>query len=258
MALIGGVIRNNSHVALAFANACITGTLNCASTDGYGIWNATWGYEGINVTASAGGFYPTSVNFTSADVAYFSDYGQNGYWKIIELTPQPAPPCCFAGHTLIHMADGSLKLIADVAVGEYVIGRDGEINRVIGVEEPFLGARQLYSINRGEPFVTCEHPFLSETGWSSIDPAALKAEGGDLPVHKLVVGEVLLAAATVRIPALIASTLTKAEIRIENRRVVSLDGHDADAGNTVYNLRLDGNHTYIANGFIVHNKPSSH
>jgi intein/homing endonuclease len=37
-------------------------------------------------------------------------------------------------------------------------------------------------------------------------------------------------------------------------RLESAVPQDGDPFTTVYNLRLDGNHTYFANGYLVHNK----
>ncbi len=256
MSLIGGVIRNSTnHVSLAFASACLTGTFQCAGTDGYGVWNADWGYEGVNVTASAGGFYPKSVNVTSADIAWFPDYASYGYWKIIELDPQPTPPSsCFSGDTLIHMADGSTKPIFAIMPGELVIGRNGAISRVTDVERPKLGDRRLYSINGSAPFVTAEHPFQSTYDWCAIDPLATVAENQSLRVSRLVVGSELMVARAVRIPAYAGEIFGPAELDMASVRVGRLDGYRAEPDTVVYNLLLDGDHTYIANGYVVHNK----
>lgn len=256
MSLIGGVIRNaQSHVALPFANACLTGTFDCASTDGYGIWNAAWGYEGVSVTASAGGYYEKAVNFTSADVAWYPAYGTYGYWKVIELDPKPPEPdSCFTGDTRVTMADGSTKPIADVSVGELVVGLNGAISRVVAIERPMLGERRLYAVNDSAPFFTAEHPFLTENGWGAIDPAATAAENAALPVRPLRVGTILRVARSVRVPATVGGVLDRAEMQLADVPVTALRAVEGDPWRVVYNLLLDGDHTYIANGFLVHNK----
>jgi hypothetical protein len=46
------------------------------------------------------------------------------------------------------------------------------------------------------------------------------------------------------------------EVLVETR-FAALDSttpHDGDPSMIVYNLRLDGNHTYFANNYLVHNK----
>ncbi len=257
MSLIGGVIRrSDTHVPLVFANACLTGSFNCASTDGNGIWNADWGYEGVNVTCSAGaGFHNKSVNFTSADIAYYPAYGINGYWKIVELDPQPIPPTsCFTGGTEITLGDGSSRPIEEIRVGDRVLGSEGTVNAVLGIETPDLGARRLYSLNGCDPFVTGEHPFLTETGWRCIDTDALRAEGSALEVAPLSVGDRVVSLSAVKV-------LTGAAGDVASPLLVAQPLHAiaasyADPGTTVYNLLLDGDHTYVANGFVVHNKGS--
>jgi len=102
-------------------------------------------------------------------------------------------------------------------------------------------------------------PMLAPTGIvCPFDPAPLKAEHVELPVRRLDLGCVLLAARAIRIPATVGGVLERAEFDVEEVRVTSLDGSHTDVGSMVYNLLLDGDHTYIANGFVVHNKGGSH
>ena len=84
------------------------------------------------------------------------------------------------------------------------------------------------------------------------------AENGALHVNRLVVGSVVMSARSIRVPALVGGLLDRADIEIEPVVVARLEGEDADPGTIVYNLLLDGDHTYIANGYLVHNKTSSH
>lgn len=261
MALIGGVIRNSqTHTTLAFASACITGTFDCATTDGYGIWNALWGYEGVSVNHHGGGFFDKAVNYTSSDIAWFPAYGSYGYWKVVEIDPRPpdSSSSCFTGETLIQMADGSLKPIADVMPGEFVVGRNGEVNRVLDIERPRLAGRRLIGINGSPPFVTAEHPFLTDRGWAAIDPAATALENPRLEVQRLVVGSVVVTARTVHVPVFAGGVLDRADLDLEPVGITSLTEWGADPATVVYNLLLDGDHSYVANGFIVHNKTSSH
>lgn len=263
MALMGGVIRNAStHATLAFANACITGTLTCYSTDGSGIWNnlrdnATTGYEGISITCSAGGFNPATVNLVSSDIAFYPGIGY-GYWKVVELTLAPVPETCFTGDTMVTMADGSSKPIALVTVGDHVLGRDGSINRVHAIDTPELGERRLYAFNGGAPFITHEHPLLTGRGWAAINPAATADENPSLAVETLVVGDTLFRLVAAKVPAMATGPADTAEVELATEPLASIVPHVADPATQLYNLLLDQDHTYFANGYLVHNKTSTH
>ncbi len=141
------------------------------------------------------------------------------------------------------MADGTMKVIEEILIGESVIGKNGAINSVISIERPELGARKIYSINNEKHFVTAEHPFLSIEGWKSIDPLATLAENPNLQVGNLQLGDVIY-----------TGQYTKKSIQWGSVIVNRIEAAYADPNLSVYNLILDGNNTYIANGFIVHNK----
>jgi hypothetical protein len=142
---------------------------------------------------------------------------------------------CFVEDTRVTLSDGSTKYIRDIVVGDRLLGEAGSVNTVIGIEQPSLGDRLLYAINGGEPFVTSEHPFMTTDGWKSIDPSATREENAELTAGKLVVGDTLVT-------------------EHGNILITSIVGHNGNPEQTLYNLLLDGGHTYYANGFLVHNK----
>ncbi|MCH2535262.1 MAG: hypothetical protein MK008_12530 [Bdellovibrionales bacterium] len=145
---------------------------------------------------------------------------------------------CFTAETKVIMDDGSLKEISKVEIGDRVIGENGQINNVIGLEVPKLGTRYLFSLNGGPFFVTAEHPFKTLRGWTSFDPSMTDHENPNLVSRK---------------PMDIGDTLLRFDNEIEY-----LNGYQLKTDNKemrVYNLLLDGNNTYYANGYLVHNKP---
>jgi hypothetical protein len=148
--------------------------------------------------------------------------------------------CCFVAGTKVTMADGSIKNIEDVQLGEQLIGKDDCINTVMNFIRPVLGDRKLVSINGSDPFVTDDHPlFVRGFGWKSFDPAATKKKYkvfSETGVGQLQVGDVI-------------ETLDKVGLLVE-----SLESHTGDFDLQVYNFELDGNHTYIANNLVAHNK----
>jgi hypothetical protein len=171
-----------------------------------------------------------------------------------------APPtgrggnCCFTGDTRITLSDGSETPIALVRKGDLVLGRSGQPNRVVGIERPLLGGRKLYALNGGVPFVTAEHPFLTEAGWKAIDPEATAAENPYLVVGRLAVKDVLLRLQGCAVAVGSSGYGESIEVVLEPISLVSLKARHADPATPLYNLLLDGDHAYFANGLIVHNK----
>lgn len=161
---------------------------------------------------------------------------------------------CFIAGTRIAMADGTSRPIELVGFGDLVLGEHGAVSRVIGVETPLLGSRMLYGLNGSEPFVTAEHPFMTAAGWKSIDPNATYAEQPNLPVHHLQVGDTLVELAELRVPAVVGGMLEPAGIQTRRVAVSSIIPTTAAPSTQLYNLLLDGNHTYFANDLLVHNK----
>jgi hypothetical protein len=160
---------------------------------------------------------------------------------------------CFTGSTLIAMADGSSKRISDVVLGDRVIGMEGRPNVVLEIERPVLGTRALYAVNGGDHFVTAEHPIMTTHGWKSIDPAATALEVPSLRVDALRTGDVVLHSRSAHMTGGGSGTLLT-RLELDQLTVDRLTSTTADAATPLYNLRLDGDHTYVANGFVVHNK----
>jgi len=169
--------------------------------------------------------------------------------------------CCFTGETEILLADGSVRAIRDVRVGDRVVGENGEINNVVAIETPMLGDRKLYGFDDGPAFVTAEHPFKTRDGWKSIDPEATFAETGHFRVDALTEGDdlvVLASVSTLALPMAANSGMTapchETVIETAFRAIVRITEREGEATRTVFNLQLDGNHTYFANNCLVHNK----
>ena len=164
-----------------------------------------------------------------------------------------AAKCCFSGDTPVLMADGTVRPIARIRAGDRVMNRSGRANLVIGLEAVPLAGRRLYAINELTPFFTGEHPFLAPGGWKAADPTAAAREVRLLRITPMQTGDLLVAArhgmaesqgATALAPRLILGV----------ERIVTLRSVRPDTDLTVFNLLLDGDHSYVANGFIVHNK----
>ena len=117
------------------------------------------------------------------------------------------------------------------------LGENNTASMVVDFDRPKLGNRKLYSINDDSYFVTSEHPFRTADGWKSIDPNATLAEGVYVEVKKLEVDDIL--------------TLFD---KYGKMKVLSIKATNSDLETQLYNFKLNGSHTYYANGFLVHNK----
>ncbi|MDA0701840.1 MAG: Hint domain-containing protein [Proteobacteria bacterium] len=156
---------------------------------------------------------------------------------------------CFAAGTKVALAGGGERRIEEVRIGDRVLGRDGAINTVTGIERPRLGGRLLYGFNGGPAFVTAEHPFWTAEGWKAIDPTATARENPRLRVGALAVGD--------RVAVAVISGLTPVSYapgRAQDIGIEAIASVRADPDTVVYNLLLDGDHTYFADGYLVHNK----
>ena len=149
------------------------------------------------------------------------------------------------------MADGSERPIEEIEVGDSVLGSNGGVNLVLDVKRPELGDRLLYALNDDDYFVTAEHPFLTTAGWKTIDPE------GALLRHRvdatdLRVGDHMFAADARPVDGVCANVLTATALKTVE--LVRMESRADDASLTVYDLTVDGDHTYFANGYVVHNR----
>ncbi|MCX6754028.1 MAG: Hint domain-containing protein, partial [Candidatus Nomurabacteria bacterium] len=141
---------------------------------------------------------------------------------------------CFTSDTKVLMADGTNKNIQDVKIGDVLKGESTD-NKVLGLQRPQLSERRLYSFNGGRYFVTAEHPLKTIDGWKSIDPKKTDEENIGITVTELKVGDTLIT-------------------EDGNVLLQTIDSKSDKADTQLYNFNLDGDHTYYADGYLVHNK----
>jgi len=192
-----------------------------------GDWNSTPGSPGVDPTEGSYSWRedPPPPDNTSAE------------------TTHKCSSCCFAAGTRILMADGSLKAIEAVAIGDKVAafdeaGKTRIIGEVMTLESPIRD--HLTTITFADEktlHLTDEHPLYTREGWASIDPEFT------LKHHQM---------------------QTK-RLRVGNEVFGSDDNwHKITAMSTVlsdvkvYNLsRVLPGETFFADGFLAHNKPDS-
>jgi hypothetical protein len=162
-------------------------------------------------------------------------------------------PCFLAG-SLVAMADGTLKAIQDVRVGDAVVGAFGEINIVLALHRPLLGSRRMCRIN-DEHSTTAHHPHVSlDRGFYCADPRTLDedtygrvhtvinaaGEQVELYLHGLQKG---------RVQQLVEGVVLKT---LDGSRAVhTIALYDLPADTQLYNLVVGGSHTYHVEGYAV-------
>ena len=162
-----------------------------------------------------------------------------------------AAPTCFSAGTRITLSNHDEKYIEDVVVGDEVLGWDGEKltpGLVVAIDHRHtvgshadackaLGdAPSLYTINETGIEFTPEHPFLTKDGWKALVPDIRQEPFLSQQEPKsLTVGDFILR-------------------NEEWEEITEIRTVRSDADETVYNITVEGLHSYVADGIIVHNK----
>jgi hypothetical protein len=262
MPYLGGTITNTTGVGIWNASARTPGVLQAASADVNGNW--IWDPNVLGVKFVGQPLQFGAVNYISKTVNIPPpNQPDGGVWMTValELDPnRPQPTTCFVKNAMVTLHNGSEKPISDVVVGDHVLGHNGEINQVIGLDRTILGDRLLYSLNGGDFFVTAEHPFyIEEIGWVSIDPNATLLENPDLRVNRLTTGNAVVKLMLVleyekahRSGEVLLAD--KAKLLLNSEVITKINSKKADYDEPLFNLLLDGNNTYFVNKYLVHNK----
>lgn len=181
-----------------------------------------------------------TIYSTKNEIVYSRDVQQNYASSDFEVLPRTRRRSCFDPNALVKMADGSTKRIADIVIGDKVLSGNGkDINNVIGIEEVPLENRKMYKFNNTWAFVSEEHPILTNKGWAAFNPTSWAVE--DEFVGKL---------------ALIDIGTEVAKYDGTYEKIETIEAVDMDSEYLIYNLMLDGDHTYIVEDYVVHNKKS--
>ena len=159
---------------------------------------------------------------------------------------------CFLAGSPVSLADGSVKPIEEVAIGDLLVGAFGETNPVLALQRVYVGSSTMYKIN-GEHDTTDHHPHVSpDKQFYTPEPAMIgdvygkshAVIGPDGPtmmqLHGLKKGRVQ----TLQIGQPLKT--------IEGSRVVNtLEAYNLPPETPLYNLVVGGSHTYHVNGYAV-------
>ena len=168
--------------------------------------------------------------------------------------PPPKPGhCCFDPDAKVLMADLTWKAIKDVAEGDEVLGNDGEVNKVVRNNKVIVGDRKMMQFKGKSFYTTDDHLFLTEKGWKTWDPNHVMH---DVKTRnkEFLVGENQFKSIdkddTVKVYDLVDGQLSYQFVPYADIEPVA---HDFDPNYEVHDLSLEGNLTYIVEGFVAHN-----
>ena len=167
----------------------------------------------------------------------------------VTLIPPPRPDqeeniniCCFAGDTLVTLADLTTKRIDAVRVGDKVLSyneitNEQVISEVVAITSPTKNNIVKFSLSNGTIVeATTEHPFWEvNKGWSSYSPPATLRDH-KMKVVKIEEGDILL---------------TQEGVEVQ---IVGMELDLNREYEQVHNIKLEGHYTYYANGIVVHNE----
>jgi len=166
-------------------------------------------------TPDTTGSYP-DVRFEVTDSLYID------YEIIIIIARRSGPGPCFLAGTPILMSNGSTKPIEDIKVDDMILAYDVDSGKIIEdkVSEVFIHDADNYLIINNELKATPNHPVYSNGEW--------------VEIGTLKIGDKLL------------------NSKSEYQEIKTIKRVKADV--RVYNFEVNPYHTYIANGYVVHNK----
>jgi hypothetical protein len=162
-------------------------------------------------------------------------------------------PCFLAG-SLVTLADGTQKVIEEIAVGDFLLGAFGEVNEVLALHRPLLGSYYMIHIN-GDHYTSAHHPHVTaDKQFICAEPAVVDNEtyGREHTVLNAAGEEelrMLHGLKKGRVQRLETGMALK--VVDGSRLVESIERADMPADTQLYNLVVGGSHTYHVDGYAV-------
>jgi hypothetical protein len=155
---------------------------------------------------------------------------------------------CLAPWTLISMFDGSYKKVKDIVIGDRVKSMYG-FNTVTKIATPVVTTRLVAINDSDDYFATETHPFMTNNGWGTFNVESLK-NGKPVEYSKILEDNNGKDLVEINIDSKLAKI---ANNQIEYLNVDKLKFKEV-SNFTVYRLSVDGDHTYVSNDLVSHNK----
>ena len=152
--------------------------------------------------------------------------------------------CCFDPNAKVLMKDGTWKKISEVKVGDQVMGVDHTVNNVVGTKTTIVADRKMIKIDGYDFYSTDDHLFLTNNGWKTWRPDRLIDNNRD--------NAIFLEGKNRFVPLNYQDILVMHD-GYAHYSDLKIEEHDFDSEYILHDLHLDGNQSYIIEGFIVHN-----
>jgi hypothetical protein len=162
---------------------------------------------------------------------------------------------CFLEGSFVTMADGSLKPIEAVEIGDKVLGAFGEHNTVLALHRPMLGAGCIMNINN-EHKTTTHHPHVSaDKKIYCAEPKLINSF--TYGKEHMVIVDKSGSKEKRTMYGLHSDRILKLEVGVElqtvsgARRVDTMETIKMSPFTQVYHLVVDGSHTFMVDGYAV-------
>ena len=161
-------------------------------------------------------------------------------------------PCFLAG-SLVQLVNG-IKPIEDVQVNDIVVGAFGELNRVLALHRPLLGSALMCRLN-DEHSTTNHHPHISIDRKFYCGNPDLVSQSTYGHIHKVIDADGNIVDRMLH--GLKRERIQKLEIGVElktiegSRVTKTMKTYSMPEDTQLYNLVVDGSHTYHVDGYAV-------
>jgi hypothetical protein len=161
---------------------------------------------------------------------------------------------CFLAGSRVLLSDNITKPIEDIKVGDLVIGAFGQINKVEGLSRPLLGSYDMICINDehkssyNHPHVTLDKKFccMDISKYNKNSDNVLKSVLNKNGNH------IIMKMERVKVDELSQLEIgTELKTSCGSKIVKTLDTFPMPSDTQLYNLVIDGNHTFHVNGYAV-------
>jgi hypothetical protein len=160
---------------------------------------------------------------------------------VSRIYDQKSEGSCLPPGTLVRMADGTQKPIEEIKLTDQVVTAQGNIGTVVHLfVRKATGLKRLRLRGHSLLRATAEHPILTQRGYVPIGELT-RADNVAMPKYEAT-GEHFIQ----------TGQFIKVDSRLKRERpVISVE--DVEYDGWVYDIEVEGDHSYIADGIAVHN-----